>query len=251
MDKESADPKGRMRKQQEMQMFKEWQQKKTPQSFQGLYQSMKPLLHDAAKKASYGSNIPESAHQIWAAQSFHDALRTYKPTAGTALQSHVYNAVHQKAKRLNYLHQNLGHIPEPRAMQIGLYQNVLENMKADLGREPSGAELADNLGWHVKDINRIQKEIQKDLAMDLGAEEHGIFESSIDEEILEYIYYELTSEEQLVYDYVFGKHGKPRMVKPNKKVDFDRIARAAGFSPSKARALWTKVRLKVEKALQR
>lgn len=251
MDKESADLTPDPRKQREMDLYKKWQQDSSKESFQNLYLSMKPLLHDAAKKASYGSNVPESAHQIWAAQNFYDALRTYKPTAGTALQTHVYNTVHQKAKRLNYLHQNLGHIPEPRAMQVGLYQTVLENTRADLGREPSSAELADKLGWGLKDVGRIQKEIQKDLALDMGTEEQGVFESSIDEEILEYIYYELSSEEQLIYDFVFGKHGKLRMVKPNNKVDFDRIAMFAGFSPSKARTLWTRVRMKVEKAIKR
>lgn len=251
MDKESADLITDPRKQKEVDLFKKWQQDNSKEAFQDLYMSMKPLLHDAAKKASYGSNVPESAHKIWAAQNFHDALRTYKPTAGTALQTHIYNTVHQKAKRLNYLHQNLGHIPEPRAMQVGLYQNVLENTRADLGREPSSAELAGKLGWGLKDVERIQKEIHKDLAMDLGTEEHGVFESSIDEEILDYIYYELTSEEQLIYDFVFGKHGKQRMIKPNNKIDFDRIAMSAGFSASKVRALWTRVRIKVEKALKK
>lgn len=239
------------KKTEEHALYHNWQSTQSPQAFQQLYSSMKPLLYEAARKAAYGSNIPESAHQIWAAQNFYDALRTYKPTAGTALQTHVFNSVHQKAKRLNYLYQNMGHIPEPRAMQIGLYQNIYENMKASLGREPSQAEIADKLGWGMKDVSKIQKEITKDLAMDLGAEEHGVFESSIDEEILDYVYYELNGEEQLMYDYVFGKHGKPRMVKPNNKIDFDKIGQRAGFSSSKARALWTKVRLKVQKALHR
>jgi len=239
------------RKKDEMALYHDWNTNQSTSAFQNLYTSMKPLLYRAARKASFGSNIPESAHQIWAAQNFLDALRTYKPTAGTALQSHVYNAVHQKAKRLNYLYQNLGHIPEPRIMQVGLYQNIFENMKASMGREPSQAELADKLGWGLKDVSKIQKEITKDLAMDMGTEEHGVFESSIDEEILDYVYYELAGEEQLMYDYVFGKHGKPKMVKPNGKIDFEKIAQRAGFSASKARALWTKVRLKVQKALHR
>lgn len=239
------------RKTDELALYHDWKGTQSTGSFQKLYTSMKPLIYDAARKASYGSNIPESAHQIWAAQNFYDALRTYKPSAGTALQTHVYNAVHQKAKRLNYLYQNLGHIPEPRAMQIGLYQNIHENLRATLGREPSSAEVADKLSWGLKDVVNIQKELQKEMAMDLGAEEHGVFESSIDEEVLEYVYYELNGEEQLMYDYVFGKHGKPRMVKANKKVDFEGIAKKAGFSASKARGIWTKVRLKVEKALHR
>jgi len=239
------------RKADELTLYHEWKQTQSPKAYHELYTSMKPLIYDAAKKASNGSNVPESAHQIWAAQNFYDALRTYKPTMGTALNTHVYNAVHQKAKRLNYLYQNLGHIPEPRAMQIGLYQNIHENMRSDLGREPSAAEVADKLSWGVKDVVNIQKELQKEMAMDLGAEEHGVFESSVDDEILDYIYYELNPEEQLVYSYVFGKHGKPRMVKANKKVDFEGIAKKVGFSASKVRGIWTKVRLKVEKAFHR
>jgi DNA-directed RNA polymerase specialized sigma subunit len=240
-----------LRKQTEMDLFKQWRTHESVPAFQQLYVSMKPLLHDAAKKASYGSNVPESAHRIWAAQVFHDALRTYNPTAGTALQSHVYNAVHQKAKRLNYLYQNIGHIPEDRMSKIGLYYNVYENLKSHLGREPTTAELADELQWGVKTVEKIQTEIRKDLAMDVGTEEVAVFESSADEEILEYIYYELTSEEQLVYDYVFGKHGKPRKIKANNKIDFEGIGKAAGFSASKARALWTKIRMKLQKALHR
>lgn len=239
------------RKADEHKLYQEWSANQSPKAFQQLYTSMKPLLYKAAEKASYGSNIPESAHRIWAAQIFFDALRTYKPSAGTALQTHVYNAVHQKAKRLNYLYQNLGHIPEPRLAQVGLYQNIYENMKSSLGREPSQAEVADKLGWGLKDVTKIQKELTKDLAMDLGTEEQGVFESSIDEEILDYVYYELNSEEQLMYDYVFGKHGKPKMIKANNKIDFDKIAQRSGFSSSKARALWTRVRLKVQKALHR
>lgn len=235
----------------ELKVFNHWKQTGSPAAFQQLYISMKPLVVEAAKKASYGSNIPQSAHQIWAAQSFYDALRTYKPTAGTAIQSHVYNSVQQKSKRLNYLYQNLGHIPEPRAMQIGLYQNIHENLRSSLGRDPSTEEVADKLNWGTKDVAKIQKEIQKDYALDASTEDDGFSASSIDDEILEFVYYELSSEEQLVYDYVFGKNGRPRMVKANNKVDFEGIGRKVGFSASKVRVLWTRVRLKVERALHR
>jgi DNA-directed RNA polymerase specialized sigma subunit len=239
------------KKTDELDLYHDWKKTQSPTMFQKLYTSMKPLLYEAARKASFGSNVPESAHQIWAAQSFLDALKTYKPTAGAALQSHVYTAVQRKANRLNYLYQNLGHIPEPRLMQVGLYQNVYENLKATMGREPAPAEIADKVGWGIKDVVKIQKELTKDLAMDLGTEEKGVFESSVDEEVLDYIYYDLNSEEQLVYDCVFGKHGKPKMVKSSNRVDFERISQRVGFSTSKVRALWTKVRLKVEKALHR
>lgn len=212
---------------------------------------MKPLLYDAAKKASYGSNVPESAHRIYAAQNFLDALRTFKPGAGAALQTHVYGAVHQKAKRLNYLFQNLAHIPEPRAMQVGLYQTEHANLTDSLGRAPTPEELASRLGWGMKDVAHIQREVHKDLAMAEGVEEQITFEGSADEETLDSLYFELSPEEQVVFDYVFGKHGKPKLMKANKRVDYNEVAMRAGFSSSKARAIVGRIAGKLEKALKR
>jgi len=239
------------RKTDELALYNSWQQTGSVSAFQNLYTSMKPLLYDAARKAAYGSNIPESAHQIWAAQNFYDALRTYKPTAGAALQTHVYNAVHQKAKRLNYTYQNLGKMTEPRAAQVGLYQSEYENMKAELSREPSAAELADRLGWSIQNVTLIQKEIQQDLSLTQGLEDQAFNESSIERGIIDDIYYDLSGEEQAIYDYIFGEHGKPRMIKANGKIDFEGIGRRSGFSASKARAIFVRIRDKTQKAFKR
>jgi DNA-directed RNA polymerase specialized sigma subunit len=235
----------------ELDMFAKWKATQNTSHFQNLYKSMKNLIQEATSKASYGSNLPESAHKMWAAQSFYDSLRTFNPAAGASLHTHVYNSVHQKAKRLNYMYQNLGHIPEPRAMQVGLYQTEWQSLKDQLGREPSTNELADRLGWGVRDVANIQKEIHKDLALDEGTEEQAITESLVDEETLDFLYFDLTSEEQVVYDYIFGKHGKPKLVKANNKVDFDSIARRSGFSVSKARTIFNSVRVKLKKALEK
>jgi len=235
-------------KSKEQNLFDQWKKTGRPEHFRELYQSMKPLIYRAAEKASYGSNIPESAHRIWAAQNFHDALKTYKPSEGAALQTHVYNAVHQKAKRLNYMFQNLGHMPEPRAMKVGLYQNELANLRAELGREPSTAELSDRLSMSPVEIERIRKELQRDLSIEGGVDEYAAFESSEAEEILSHVYFELTSEEKVVYEHIFGRNGRQKMIKTNGKIDFDGIARKVGFSSSKVRMIFTKIRQKLEKA---
>ena len=239
------------RKKTELDLFNQWRKTGDKVLFQALYGSMKNLIHDAAKKASYGSNVPEAAHRIYAAQNFLDALRTYDPKKGTALQTHVYGAVHQKAKRLNYMYQNLGHIPEPRAQQIGLYQSEYQNLHDSLGREPSAAELADRLNWNIRDVGHIQKELRKDLAMDQGTEEAPFFESAREEELLHNLYYDLSSEEKVVYEYVFGKFGKQKMLKANNKIDFDGIASKMGVSSSKVRTLWISVRNKFVKVVKR
>jgi hypothetical protein len=231
----------------EMTLFHQWKQTGDKIYFQGLYNSMRPLIESAAKKASYGSNLPQSAHRIYAAQNMLDALRTYDPSKGVALQSHIYGAVHQKAKRLNYLYQNLGQIPEPRAMLVGRYQTELDNLKEDLGREPSAVEISDRLAIGLKDVERLQKEIHKDLSTS-GLEEEIISMSPAEEEILSLLYYDLNTDQQIVYDYVFGKHGKPTLGKVSGKIDYAGISARTGFSQSKIRSVFAQIRTKLEKA---
>jgi DNA-directed RNA polymerase specialized sigma subunit len=239
------------KKKDELTIFQKWKETQAKEHFQELYNSMKPLIYDAAKKASYGSNLPESAHRIYAAQAFLDSLRTFNPNSGAQLQTHVYGAVHHKAKRLNYMYQNLAYIPEPRSMRIGVYQNESANLRETLGREPTPTELAAKLDWAVKDVERIQKEVHKDLAMEEGTEEMGVFETPETEEVLDQLYYDLTPEEQQVYDHIFGKRGKVRAVKANKKINFDRIAQATGYSTSKVRAVTNRIKAKFERAAKK
>jgi len=237
-------------KARELALLGQWRKTEQPKYFQELYTSMKPLLYDAARKASYGSNVPESAHHIYAAQNFLDALRTFKP-GKASLQTHVYGAVHQKAKRLNYMYQNVGQMPEPRAMQVGLFQNEHSNLKGELGRDPTHSEIAGRLGWTVRDVMHIQKEIHKDLAIGEGTDEVAFSEGSIDTETLNHLYFDLTPEEKNVYDLVYGKHGRPKMSKANGRIDFVRIAQTSGYSASKARIIWGRIKTKFEKAVRR
>ena len=242
MDKEAADLDS---------IFEKWRATQNPEHFKALYTAMKPDIEKAGMKASYGSNIPQAAHKIYQAQVFMDALRTFNPERGK-LKTHVYGAVQNKAKRLNYLYQDIGYKPEPRASKVGLYQNEYENLRQYLGREPSTTELADQLGWNQKDVVNIQKEVVKDLAISDGIEEHAVAQGSRDLEVLNFLYYELSGEEKLVYDYVLGAHGKPKLVKPGGKTpDYDKIARQAGFSASKARTVWKRVGAKLKKALEK
>lgn len=235
------------RKRKEVSLFNKYRRTGSKKAFQDLYSSMKPLLIKATRKAAFNSNIPESAHMAYAAQNFMDALRTYNPQKGT-LHTHVYGAVELKANRLNYLHQNLGHMPEPRAMRVGLYQNEKQFLTDTLGREPSTAELADRLRWSVKDVANIEKEVHKDLALEEGTEQHAMYQSDKTEELLDFVYYDISNEQKLVYDYIFGTHGKPKLTKSGgKRVDFDRIARQMGVSTSKVRSLHSKIRSKLER----
>lgn len=239
------------RKKNELDIFKQWKKTGEVKHFQSLYNSMKPLVYKAAEKAAYGSNLPESAHRAFAAQAFYDALRTFSPTSGAALQTHVYGSVQNKVKRLNYMYSNLGHIPEPRMQQVGQYNAELETLRAELNRDPTPQEIAQRLKWSVTDVQRLQSELRRDLSISGDTEEQAFFEGSRDEEILEHLFFELTPEERTLYEYIFGKNGKPRMLKASGKIDFDNIAKRMGSSTSKIRAIFGQIRNKLGKALKR
>ena len=234
----------------EVSIFEKWNKTKDKAHFQALYSSMKPLIYDAAKKASYGSNLPESAHRIYAAQAFLDSLRTFQPNSGASLQTHVYGSVHNKVKRLNYEYANMGKMPEPRAVMVGKFQNEFENMRSSLAREPSSAEMADHMGIPIKQIINLQKEIRKDLSMEGGLEEVASSEGSVEDEFAAYLYYDLNPEEKVVYEYMTGNYGKPRMVKANNVIDFTGIAARMGVSESKVRTLHNAIRAKYKKAIK-
>jgi len=232
-------------------LYKEWKEKQDKQSFQNLYMTMKPDIENAARKASFGSNIPQPVHKIWAAQSFYDSLKTFDPTMGASLKTHVWNSVQNKAKRLNYKYQDLGTKPEPRAAMVGLYQNETSNLTQELGRDPTAAELADRMGVGIQDVEKIRKEVRKDLAFDHGVGEDITFEQSTDEEMLNFLYYELGNEERLVYEHIFGRGGRQRSLKPNGRVNFDKIAKETGFSTSKIRQIAKKIGAKLQKQMRK
>lgn len=233
-------------------LYKQWKEKQDKESFQKIYMHMKPDIENAARKASMGSNIPQPVHKIWAAQSFYDALKRFDPNKGASLKTHVWNSVQGKANRLNYEYQNIGKVPETRITQIGQFKSEQAHMLNELGREPTAAELADRVGMGIKDVGRLSKEIQKDLALGgQGVGEEVTFEQSADEEVLNLLYYELGNEERIVYEYIFGKNGKPRLLKANKRVDYDKIAARTGFSVSKVRMVAKKIGSKLDKHLRR
>lgn len=238
------------RKQNEVDLFAKWQKSQKKEDFQALYTSMKPLIYRAAEKASYNSNLPESAHRIYAAQAFLDSLRTFDPKSGAQLQTHVFGSVNNKVKRLNYEYQNMGKMPEPRAVMVGKFQSEMETMKAQLGREPSAAELADHMMLPIKQVTNLQKELRKDLAMESGTDEVAYAEGSTEEEFLSYVYFELNPEEKVVYEYITGHYGRPRLVKGNNKIDFAGIAQRMGVSESKVRTLHNSIRAKYKKAVK-
>ena len=131
-----------------------------------LMDSLTPIVHQQEGKFK-NSGLPPQALKLETKRILSDAIETYDPTQAQ-LNTHVTNYT-KKLYRFVSNYQNIGKIPEPRALLIGRYNTIYENLESDKGREPTVTELADSMNLNPIEIERLQTELRSDLGMpDVG-----------------------------------------------------------------------------------
>jgi len=196
-------------KKEEMEMWRAW--KKTPGTvnLEPLLISMDPMIQKRVNQFA-GAPIPRSAIEAEARKQAISAFETYNPKMGAALGTHVTNYM-QKVYRYVTTYQNVGRLPESRTAKIDMFQKTKAFMEQLKGREPSTVELADELGWSKREVGRMEVELRKDLGLETSFGEMKFLDFDRNADLMAYGYYELTPEEQLVFDYTIGMHGKQKL----------------------------------------
>lgn len=230
------------REEKDIEYFNKWKETGNKRYFQKLYRGFGGLINDASRKASYGSNIPQSVFKLEAAQQFHDALNRYKPGKGVKLNTYLYGTIQDKLKRVNYKYQNLARRPERAkagVYHVNLFNNERLFLEDKLGREPSTQELADALGWSVSQVQTMLQEDRKDLSLNAELEDLNTFDDfSAEQDELAMYYYDMNADEQNVFDYATGLHGKDPIVKKNQRdADWPEIARKLNMPLSKVQKI--------------
>jgi RNA polymerase sigma factor (sigma-70 family) len=200
-------------KKDEMELWKDWKKTKDPYKLNSLLTSYKPMIKSTVRKWS-GGNISDSVLRSKAEVQAVKAFRSYNPNKGTSLGTHVFNNM-KKVSRLVYENQNVSRIPEHRITKIGTYNNVKSFLEGKLDREPTSSELASELGWSLKDVNKMERSLQQDLMVSGDVLSDYSMQSTYDDEeardIVDFIYYELDPREKQVFEYLTGKYGKPQL----------------------------------------
>jgi RNA polymerase primary sigma factor len=206
-----------MNKQEELKLFEKYKQTGNPEYKQQLIRSLKPIIVKHVEKYT-NSGLPKPALELESYNLVSKAIDTYDPKKAQ-LNTHVYNNL-KKLSRFVTSYQNIGHIPEHRALLIGQYQIIVSNLKDQLGREPTSAEIADAMNVSIKEVERLQEELRKDLLIsDIAEEEDEIgfynFINPIDEtskykEALEIVYFDANPTEKRILEGLTGIYGKPK-----------------------------------------
>jgi RNA polymerase primary sigma factor len=234
----------------EIQQWEKWRQGgESPDDLRPLLQSMRPLIRKQVNVfKGRVRDIPPVALEAEFNRHAMTAFRTFDPHRGTKLSTHVRNQL-QKAKRYVATHQNLAYIPEHRVWRIGEFQTAQGELQERFGREPTNQEISEHLKWAPNEVDRMQRELRRDLpasgfvSAEGGSADPYAMMPSREREVLNLIEFELSPEEKLVFDYTYGRHGKPQM-KPGE------ISRKLRFSPSKVSRLRKSISGKIDRYLQ-
>lgn len=228
-------------KQDEITIWKKWQKTNDPQFANQLLKSMDPFLQSYVNRYT-GAPLPRPAIESQARLLALKAFGTYNPKMGTQLNTHVgHELKHLHRYVLEY--QNVGKIPENRGIAISKFKNIKSHLTEDLGREPTVIELADALQWSPAEVERMQSELRADLTVNQGKEEaffdtqYNLTDTSRD--MVEYIYWSSSPEEQKVIEYWFGIAGNP-------KLTIDEMARKMHRTPEEIKEISKRIAQRVK-----
>jgi hypothetical protein len=146
------------------------------------------------------------------------ALQSYKADAGAAPSTHIWNNL-QKVQRIAGGSLQSGHIPENRNMKRITFQTVRENLNDQLGYEPSSQQMADELGWDIREVGRMNSELGGEITA--SEAEFDFYGNSTtganqDRALADYLYLELDDKDKVIFEHSFGYAGKPKLT--NKEI---------------------------------
>jgi len=204
-------------KEKELQLFNKYKKTGDIKAKQELLSSLAPLINGQVNKY-VNSGLPKLSIELEGYRLAGNALNTYNPEL-SQLNTHVTNNL-KKLSRFVTDYQNIGHIPEPRALMIGQYKTVFNNLQDEKGREPTTVELADALNVSINEIERMQTELRKDLYMGNiaeGEDDIGFYEfvnpaeqTSAYKEALEFVYFDSDPIDKRIIEGYTGIYNKPK-----------------------------------------
>lgn len=160
------------------------------------------------------AEVPRPAMLIEAKKLAVDAFKSFNPKEAS-LATHTYTHLKRLGRYVGDI-QNIGRIPENRRLKITEYNIARAKLEEDLGgRAPSMQELAEKLKWSIKEVERMESELRgssiSGATSAFGADLIYGAPPTKEKRIVRNIYYELDPEEQVVYEYLLGMGGKPKL----------------------------------------
>ena len=202
----------------------------TPELSAPLMKSLRPVIYSQGVRV-WANRVPvqTAVLESKAVQLSLGALESYDPTK-SQLNTHITTTL-KGMHRFATSRQNMTRLTEARRRLVGPYKRALARLKDKLEREPTVLELADEMKETPDNVEKLLLEMKDDL-MSSGTMNDPFLDETPESRLkLLLIRYSLSPEEGIVFDYLMGQGGKPRIESPGE------IAKREGWSNSKVSQL--------------
>lgn len=212
---------------------------KQPEHLEPLLKAYEPLVAQKLRLFKAPS-VPEAAMRAELQKHLINAFETYTPNKGAQLPTWVEHNL-RKAQRYNARFQNVGYIPEGQARMIAPIQRAQNELTEQFGRAPTHDEIGDHLGMQPKRVAKILSAQRRDIPASAFETDPAEMALQRDHELLSLLPYNLTPDEKVVFNHIYGLEGHQQIGSTND------LAKKLSKSPSQVSRLRTSILEKYKK----
>lgn len=196
------------RQDQDLELWREWKRTGSTASLERLLTRLQPLIYREVSK--WQAAVPQAALEAKAKLLAAEALRTYDPSRGAAIGTHITSRL-RKLSRSVYPYQNIARLPENKQLMYNTFTVATNQMTDTLGREPTVDELADNLAWTSKKVQEFKKAFgMRELveSAGVGASFHNDRADTVNKTLMDFFYHGLPQEDKDLFADITGYGGR-------------------------------------------
>lgn len=193
----------------DMELYNQWKNNPNKYTMTTLVNHLAPLIHTEVNRAV--GTLPTSA--LMAEGKIHaiGAIKTFDPTKGFALSTHVMSRL-RKVRRMNAKYQNAARMPENLKYEVTPYRRTKDLMTEELNREPTDDEIAHRMGISRGEVIRLKQYVYEDLIESSEARAPETKRFSDEDLLLQEILSRLSPEEKIIFE-MKGKIPAPELAK--------------------------------------
>ena len=192
-------------------LYKQWKKHPTNENASLLVNQLLPLVKQDVYR--YSSNIPYAIVEARAKILILQAAQNYDPKYNVALGTFVKSYM-VKLNQFSDEWRSPIKIPAHRAAKYDTFKTSFEQLSNVLNREPNVSELADHLKWSQAEVTRFTKEIRKEFTDDRPFMSNYEPRKSVEEDMIEFVYHDLSPTEKILFEFTTGYGGKPIIKNP-------------------------------------
>lgn len=162
-----------------------------------------------AEAARYAKFVPMHVVLVEAYRLAREAAETFNPASGNKFSTHLVNSL-KKLSRISTKYGGILRVPENKQFKIHRMNQVEEELRNEIGREPTLAELAQATGMGLSEISGLKQARKKEVNVSSLAFSPVFIEDNNDDWV-HFVYFDLPSRDKLIMEHKTGFGGKKIM----------------------------------------